>query len=65
MPYLCCASLHTTIGVNSYEEEAEDIIKKALKHDGPVLLDFNIAEEENVYPIVPPGQSNEQVILSH
>ncbi|MBE2960568.1 hypothetical protein HPK10_14285 [Anoxybacillus flavithermus] len=51
--------------MNSYEEEAEDIIKKALKHDGPVLLDFNIAEEENVYPIVPPGQSNEQVILSH
>ncbi|KAF6510965.1 Acetolactate synthase large subunit [Geobacillus stearothermophilus] len=47
------------------EEEAEDIIKKALKHDGPVLLDFNIAEEENVYPIVPPGQSNEQSILSH
>ncbi|MCK7605560.1 biosynthetic-type acetolactate synthase large subunit [Geobacillus stearothermophilus] len=47
------------------EEEAEDIIKKALKHDGPVLLDFNIAEEENVYPIVPPGQSNEQAILSH
>ncbi|AGT31097.1 acetolactate synthase [Geobacillus genomosp. 3] len=46
------------------EAEAEAIIKKALAHNGPVLLDFNIAEEENVYPIVPPGQSNDQAILA-
>ncbi|WPZ19095.1 thiamine pyrophosphate-binding protein [Geobacillus subterraneus] len=46
------------------EEEAEKIIKNALTNDGPVLLDFNIAEEENVYPIVPPGQSNDQAILT-
>lgn len=44
--------------------EAEDIIKKAFTHEGPALLEFDIVEEENVYPMVPPGASNNEVILS-
>lgn len=46
------------------KEEAEAIIQKAFTTDGPVLLEFDIFEEENVYPMVPPGASNDEVILS-
>lgn len=46
------------------EEEAETIIAQAMQHEGPVLMEFNVMEEENVYPFVPPGQSNDQILLS-
>jgi acetolactate synthase-1/2/3 large subunit len=32
-------------------------LKRARETDGPVLLDFHVAEEENVYPMVPSGGS--------
>lgn len=46
------------------EEEARVVMMKAFLHEGPVLMEFNIIEEENVFPIVPPNHSNEQLILS-
>lgn len=46
------------------EEEAKAIISDAFKRSGPVLMEFNIMEEENVYPMVPPNQNNHQTILS-
>lgn len=30
-------------------------IEKAMKHEGPFLIDFVVEPEENVFPIVPPG----------
>ncbi|WP_458412896.1 biosynthetic-type acetolactate synthase large subunit [Schinkia sp. CFF1] len=45
-------------------EEAKDVIQKAFTSEGPALLEFDIVEEENVYPMVPPGASNSEVILS-
>ncbi|MFC4388818.1 biosynthetic-type acetolactate synthase large subunit [Gracilibacillus marinus] len=57
----------TSIGITGYqaktEKEAEEMIKKAFQIDGPVLLDFIIEEEVNVYPIVPPGGNNTDAIL--
>ncbi len=46
------------------EEEARDVISKAFQIEGPVLMEFNVMEEENVYPMVPPNASNDQLILS-
>jgi acetolactate synthase I/II/III large subunit len=46
------------------EEEAQKIITEAFRRNGPVLMEFNIIEEENVYPMVPPNQNNHQTILS-
>ncbi|NHC41087.1 biosynthetic-type acetolactate synthase large subunit [Bacillus sp. MM2020_1] len=46
------------------EEEAKQIVSKAFQHTGPVLMEFNIMEEENVYPMVPPNHNNHQTILS-
>lgn len=39
------------------KSEVEDAIKEAVKCDGPVLIDFRVEEEENVFPMVPAGAS--------
>ena len=28
-----------------------------MAHPGPVLVDFMVEEEENVYPMIPPGET--------
>lgn len=43
--------------------ESESIIKNALEIPGPVLMEFIVKEEQNVYPIVPPGESNDKMII--
>jgi acetolactate synthase-1/2/3 large subunit len=32
-------------------------IRQAMEHDGPVVVDFVVRTEENVYPFIPPGGS--------
>jgi acetolactate synthase-1/2/3 large subunit len=44
-------------------KEAKQIIHMALNTPGPVIMEFNVVEEENVYPIVPPGGSNNEMII--
>jgi len=36
-------------------KEVKKAIDKALNMDGPVLVDFRVAPEENVFPMIPPG----------
>jgi acetolactate synthase-1/2/3 large subunit len=35
--------------------EVEPAIAQAVQSDGPILIDFRVVEEENVYPMVAPG----------
>lgn len=62
------AKLAEAYGIKGYKakntDEAEAIIQKAFANDHPALLEFDIHEEENVYPMVPPGGNNDEVILS-
>ncbi len=44
------------------KEDALDAIKEAQAHDGPYLLDFQVEEFTNVYPMVTPGKSNADMI---
>ena len=44
------------------QDELEGAIKEARAHPGPVVLDFVIRAEENVFPMIPSGQSVEQLI---
>ncbi len=37
-------------------------IQDAMAYDGPALVDFMVDEEENVYPMIPPGESIEEMI---
>lgn len=42
--------------------ELEDILKKALKADGPVLIDYRIEEDKKVFPMVAPGAPINQIM---
>jgi len=37
-------------------------VEKALSTDGPVLVEFRIAMEEKVFPMIPPGAGMDQMI---
>jgi acetolactate synthase-1/2/3 large subunit len=37
--------------------EVEPAIQRAMEHNGPVVIDFVVEPEENVYPMVAPGAS--------
>jgi len=39
-------------------EEIRPAIDQAMAHEGPFLVNFMVEPEENVYPMVPPGESN-------
>ncbi|WP_081413255.1 thiamine pyrophosphate-binding protein [Aneurinibacillus terranovensis] len=47
----------------STEEEAEKAWKEALETDGPVLVEFVVEPEENVYPMVAAGSTLDQMVL--
>ena len=41
-----------------------EALARALAIEGPVLLDIELPEAENVYPMVPPGKSNIEAIVA-
>jgi acetolactate synthase-1/2/3 large subunit len=47
----------------SSSECLADTIENARSHDGPVLCEFVVEMEENVYPMVPAGTNNSGVIM--
>jgi acetolactate synthase-1/2/3 large subunit len=42
--------------------ELEDAMVAAIEADGPVLLDVRVAQEENCYPMIPPGQAARDMV---
>ncbi|GIO04670.1 acetolactate synthase large subunit [Brevibacillus reuszeri] len=44
-------------------QEAEAVWAEALRHDGPVVVDFRVAQGENVYPMVASGDTLDQMEL--
>jgi len=47
----------------STPEEAEAVWVEALACDGPVVVDFQVTPEENVYPMVAAGNTLDQMVL--
>ncbi|QQE73445.1 biosynthetic-type acetolactate synthase large subunit [Brevibacillus composti] len=47
----------------STPEEAKAVWAEALQHDGPVVVDFRVAQGENVYPMVAAGNTLDQMVL--
>lgn len=45
-------------------EEVEEVIREALSIPGPVVIDFEVAQEECVYPMVPAGGSLRDMLLA-
>jgi acetolactate synthase-1/2/3 large subunit len=46
----------------STHDEVEPVIRQAMEHDGPVLCDFRVKEDENCYPMVPPGAALDETV---
>ena len=42
--------------------QVRSAIEKAMEYDGPALIDFVVEEEENVYPMIPSGQTIHELI---
>lgn len=57
--FIKLAEAYGAIGIKiDYKKDVETAIKKALQiHDKPIVLDFHVEKEENVYPMVPAGKS--------
>ncbi|MQG85268.1 MAG: acetolactate synthase large subunit, partial [SAR202 cluster bacterium] len=53
-------------GIHSFrvteKSEVDNAITDAMQHDGPVLIDFMVDPEENVYPMIPPGESVLEIV---
>ncbi len=43
-------------------EEVDDTVKKMFDIDGPVLVEFKVVKEDNVYPMIPAGQTYNEII---
>ncbi|MCK9407956.1 MAG: biosynthetic-type acetolactate synthase large subunit [Bacteriovoracaceae bacterium] len=43
-------------------EEVDDIVKKMFEIEGPVIVEFKVVKEENVYPMIPAGQTYHEII---
>jgi acetolactate synthase-1/2/3 large subunit len=43
-------------------DELEQAMVHAIEADGPVLLDVRVAQEENCYPMIPPGQAARDMV---
>jgi len=44
------------------KDQVRDAIEEAIKTEGPVVLDFLISREENVFPMVPAGEAIDRMI---
>jgi acetolactate synthase-1/2/3 large subunit len=45
-------------------QDVEAVLKEALKVKKPVLIDFQVAKEENVLPMVPAGKALDDMLLA-
>lgn len=45
-------------------DEVRKTLEKAMAYDGPVVIDFVVAPEENVYPMVPAGKPINEMLLA-
>ncbi len=43
--------------------ELDDVIRRMLAHDGPVVADICVDEGENCYPMIPSGAAHNEMIL--
>jgi len=59
------AEAYGAVGLRATKvSEVEPVIKEALATDNTVFMDFVIAREEGVYPMVPAGKATTDMLLS-
>ncbi len=61
--YVKLAESFGALGLKAAKKsEVADVIKKAQDYKGPVILHFVVKKEDNVFPMVPAGRSNSEMI---
>ena len=61
--FMKIAEAYGILGIRVTEKEAvDDAIRAANSHNGPVLLDFQVEAEGNVWPMVPAGASLRETV---
>jgi acetolactate synthase-1/2/3 large subunit len=61
--FLKLADAYGIVGMRATKRsEVEDVIAEARSYGGPVLMDFVVEEEENVYPMVAPGKALDDML---
>ena len=59
------AEAYGAVGLRATKvSEVEPVIKEALATDNTVFMDFVIAREEGVYPMVPAGKATTEMLLA-
>lgn len=43
-------------------DEVEETVKKMFATEGPVIVEFKVVKEDNVYPMIPAGQTYHEII---
>jgi len=57
------AESYNVLGLRCSEyDKVDETIQKAMAHDGPVVMEFIVAKEENVFPMVPPGAAINEIL---
>jgi acetolactate synthase-1/2/3 large subunit len=60
------ANLAKAYNIDGYRiddfEQLQSIVNNTLQKYKPALLDINVIEKENCYPMVAPGRSNSQML---
>ncbi|MBI4399051.1 MAG: biosynthetic-type acetolactate synthase large subunit [Candidatus Omnitrophica bacterium] len=61
--YVKLAESFGALGLRATKKnEVADVIRKAQEYKGPVLAHFIVKKEDNVFPMVPAGRSNSEMI---
>lgn len=62
--FVALAEAYGAVGLRATKtSEVENVIKEALSIDNTVLMDFRIAREEGVFPMVPAGKATTEMLL--
>ena len=60
------AEVAKAYGINGYQveniDQLKEVISTTLKQNDPLVIDVNVIENENCYPMVAPGRSNSQML---
>ncbi|HAL92837.1 MAG TPA: acetolactate synthase large subunit, partial [Verrucomicrobia bacterium] len=60
------AKAYGILGLNlKRAADIQKVLKKALAHPGPVLVNVEVVHHEEVYPMVPPGKTLAETVLEH
>ena len=60
------AKAYGILGLNlKRPADMQKILTRALEHPGPVIVNVEVVKHEEVYPMVPPGKTLEDTVMTH